>query len=208
MLSKSENGIIHVILAAGASTRMGEPKQLLPWSSSTLIEHAIAQSLAVSNNKAYVVLGAHYDLIYQKISHLPISIIRNLDWESGMGSSISKAITVILQENVSCDGVLISLADQPLIDAKHLTSLIQIFEQQNHKIVASGFEGISGVPAIFSNNIFKELQELDKDFGARKIIKKYKDALAVVDASAISVDIDTKIQYNEMIARHFPKGNN
>ncbi len=195
--------IAHLILAAGSSTRMGEPKQLLPWGETTLIGHAIVQSLELKEITTHVVLGANYDLIHKRINQFPITIIRNPNWQTGMGSSIRFGIKHIKQDELSYDAVLISLIDQPLIDTNHLEILITQFRNESTTIVASDLGDRVGVPAIFSSTIFDELERLEEDFGARYIIKKHIDEVKVVSAMGKSIDVDTMKQYKELIQAKF-----
>ncbi|MBQ4822535.1 nucleotidyltransferase family protein [Aquimarina sp. MMG016] len=187
--------IAHLILAAGSSSRLGRPKQLLPWKGLTLIEHAIAQSLQLDQVSTYVVLGAYFDLIQKEIDDFPLTIVYNNDWKSGMGSSISFGIKSILQENSSYDAVLISLVDQPLLEAEHLSELISEFVKKPDQVIATGLSKRVGVPAIFPSSYFEELSKLKEDFGARYILKQYKEFVDVVSDSGKGIDIDTLEQY-------------
>jgi len=146
-----------------------------------------------------VVLGANFDLIYKEIANFPISIINNNDWQSGMGSSIRFGIRELEKDNLSCDAVLISLGDQPLIDKEYFERLIKVFQDNPECIIASDLGSRIGVPAIFPESFFSELKELKEDFGARYIIKKYKDKVITVSAVDKSFDIDTLEQYEAMI---------
>ena len=88
----SQSNIAIVILAAGASKRMGEPKQLLKWGDTTLINHAINTAVAVNSKEILLVLGAHYELIEKSIENSEVTILNNLHWEKGLGKSIAFAI--------------------------------------------------------------------------------------------------------------------
>ncbi len=192
--------IAQIILAAGASSRMGEPKQLLPWKGITLIGHAISQSLAIEKVSTYVVLGANYDLIYKQINHFPITILRNQNWELGMGSSIQIGVKTILENNYLFDAVLISVIDQPLIQLSHYDDLITKFIKDSPPIVASDLGSRIGVPAIFSKAIFEELMQLQEDYGARYIVKKYLNEVKIIPLANQGIDIDTKEQYQKMVS--------
>ncbi|GAA4271875.1 nucleotidyltransferase family protein [Aquimarina gracilis] len=200
MSSLQNPKIAQLILAAGASNRMGEPKQLLPWKNTTLIDHAISQSLVMKEVSTYVVLGAYYDSIYRQISQLPVTVINNPDWERGMGSSIQVGIKAILKDIPTLDAALISLIDQPLIPATHYKDLITSFAKNNVPIVASDLGNRIGVPAIFSKRVFKELVELKEDYGARFIIKKYLKAIKTIPLTDQGIDIDTQEQYQKIVA--------
>ncbi len=103
-----------LLLAAGASQRMGSPKHLLPWGNETLIEHQI-KTLLETNNPLSVVLGAYSEEIISVIDKFPIEIYTNENWEKGMGTSISYGMKLLLEKYPNIDGVLITLIDQPLL---------------------------------------------------------------------------------------------
>lgn len=189
-----------LILAAGSSSRMGTPKQLLPWRKTTLIECSIEQALALQKASVYVVLGAYYKLIYNKICHFPVTVIHNTNWQSGIGSSISFGIKKIVeQDNLLYDAVLISLIDQPLIDNQHLERLITIYRQNENTFVATGLKDRVGVPAIIPSSHFYDLLHLQEDFGAKYIIKKNK--VITIPVFDKGIDIDTKEEYEALLKK-------
>jgi molybdenum cofactor cytidylyltransferase len=191
--------IAQLILAAGSSSRMGEPKQVLPWHSTTLIGHAIHRALLIKETSVYVVLGAHYDVVYKEICHFPVTILKNAEWQSGMGSTIRSGIKAIQQDKLSYDGVLISLVDQPLLDITHFNSLVTQYNKEPDTIIATDLGSGIGVPAIIPSKYFNELLQLQVDFGARYIIKKHIDEVKTISAIGKGVDIDTIAQYNDII---------
>ncbi|MBQ0733043.1 nucleotidyltransferase family protein [Aquimarina celericrescens] len=195
MSSQTKPKIAHLILAAGASSRMGKPKQLLSWGDTTLIGHAIVQSLSIKEVTTWVILGANYDLIKREVSRFPVTPINNVNWALGIGSSISVGVKTIRKEKSKYNAVLISLIDQPLIDVEHYKTLITEFDLYSNSLVASDLGGRIGVPAIFSKSFFNELELLKEDFGARYIIKNKINGVKVVSAIEKGIDIDTNEQY-------------
>ena len=111
------NNIPIILLAAGSSKRMGQPKQLLKWNNTTLIENRIETLLKVSNN-IYVVLGCHEQLIKPIVEKYDVNIVSNQKWTEGMGSSISAGIGKLLIDAPYSKGILITTVDQPFIDTK------------------------------------------------------------------------------------------
>ena len=105
-----------MILAAGSSSRMGQPKQLLPWKDSFLLNHTISVAESIQPFITVVVLGANYERINSKIQHRRVVVFRNLKWKEGLGSSIACGINFIQNAGDPVDGVLIILPDQPLIN--------------------------------------------------------------------------------------------
>jgi molybdenum cofactor cytidylyltransferase len=200
---ESSNSVI-VILAAGASSRMQTPKQLLIWGEDTLITHTIKTALRVKNSEVIVVLGANYELIEKEIKLYPITILKNKDWQLGLGKSIACAANYILNSNSKVDSMLITLADQPLIDAKFLDRLITAFQKNKEGIVATSYEkGVNGVPAIFDKKYFEELLILNDDKGAKHLLKKYKSSVKTLIPELENVDLDIKADYEMLYKKKF-----
>ncbi|WP_420399595.1 nucleotidyltransferase family protein [Flagellimonas sp.] len=184
-----------IILAAGASTRMqGTVKQLLAWGKTTLLGNAIEQAKPVSS-QVYVVLGANAKHISESME-IKAHVVHNPDWKTGMGSSIAFGINEVIKSNVIPQGVLIMLADQPLIDSSFLTELKTNFLGSSSKIVATEYENGLGVPAIFHHSLFEELFGLNQKFGARKLISKYKNDCISIPSMDKALDVDTINDYN------------
>lgn len=191
-------GISILILAAGASTRMGDRvKQLLPWGTRTLLENAIDTAKQVTGS-VFVVLGANREAI-EKVISLDVKTIYNPNWQSGMGSSISIGVQGILKQAEDPKGVLIMLADQPLIDETYLNELKEEFKKSVFKIVATSYGNKLGVPAIFHQSIVPELMNLNEDYGAKHIIQKYRGHLKKIFPKGKELDIDTPDNYTQLI---------
>ncbi|MEN8188097.1 MAG: nucleotidyltransferase family protein [Bacteroidota bacterium] len=182
--------IAMVILAAGESSRMGgEVKQLLPWKKTTLLGHVIEQGLASNVDKIIIVLGANYHLIRDTISNYDVSVVYNPDWKKGMGTSLAFAIRTITENQQEFDAVLVSLADQPLIDKKHFNSLIYNYIDSDKNICTTKINNNLGVPAVLDKCYFGQLIKLAGDTGARKIISQnMKDVLTVENDKSIDID--------------------
>ncbi|TPN89188.1 nucleotidyltransferase family protein [Aquimarina algicola] len=194
--------ILHIILAAGSSSRMGTPKQLLTIGDTTFIEHAIKEALKVANTNICIVLGANYKTLRDHIDHHPIKIVQNKDWQSGMGSSIRCAVRECIQEGVSYQGILISLIDQPLLGYEHYKIMKEYFYKDETKIIATKLKNKLGVPAILPSQYFDELLKLQSDFGARHLIRQHNDVVSV-SANDRGIDIDTQEQYNALLKSDF-----
>lgn len=187
-----------LILAAGASRRMGSCKQLLPWKNTTLIGNAIETALASKADEVFVVLGANFDTINNTIKHYPINILRNLQWEKGMGTSIAYGLTAIQDHKNNFTSVLISLADLPLVDAIHYNLLIDKSNSSKNNIIASSYEEKIGVPAIFNKKYFAKLISLNKDVGAAKLIKQHINDVSQLKIEVKHKDIDTVEDYKDL----------
>ena len=178
-----------LLLAAGSSTRMGRPKQLLPWGNTSLIEHQI-KTLLATGNPLNVVLGSDSDLILPTIEKYRVTIFYNKNWERGMGSSISFGISQIMREYPKADGVLICLLDQPLVTAAYLAKMLGTFQPGLRQIVAShSASGWTGVPVIFDKYYFNELAKLKNDEGAKKIIQQQERNVITQECEDITDDM-------------------
>lgn len=187
-----------ILLAAGSSSRMGQPKQLLLWGEQTLIEHQLTRLIALAR-PVFVVLGAHADLILPVVSRLPVNVVVNTNWESGMGSSVACGIARLEQAEPNAEGTLITLVDQPLVPAKHYNKLLETFVPGSQQIIAStSAEGWTGVPAIFDKRYFGELKNLRGEKGAKTIIQNYPSRITKVFCSEIIKDIDTLEAYQKL----------
>ncbi len=183
-----------LILAAGASKRMGQPKQLLPWKESTLLGNAIAQAKAVSN-EVLVVLGAHLEQVEPIVGTVPY--IENENWEQGMGTSIAKGIKH-LADKTHIEAILIVLGDQPFLNAHYLQKLISTYRETDVGIVATQYGQKSGVPVVFNRNFFSALQALDADRGAHRLMQVHKNQLIAISPEGKALDIDTLETYNKL----------
>lgn len=194
------DSIAVVILAAGASTRMGnEIKQLLPWKNTTLLGNAAHQASLVSD-RVVAVLGAHAEAVKKTLPPRVRAVV-NPDWRLGIGNSISCGAAHILHQKAALEGLLVMLADQPLLDASFLNGLKRAFIEKQPKIMATDYGKTFGVPAIFHHSILPELRKLHQDFGARQIIQKYGDGAFGLSPKGKEVDVDTKESYLRLIEK-------
>jgi len=205
-LSKKTSNISIIILAAGASKRMETPKQLLKWGNSTLLGNTIETALKLPVNEVIVVLGAHYNLIKKEISNYPVTILNNEEWEKGLGKSLAFGVEYITASKQNIDGILVTLADQPLIDTVFLNKLIDTFNKKKHPIIATSYKNKKyGVPVIFDQIYFEELQTLNDDFGAKHLLKKHKSSVKILIPELENLDLDLKADYKSLCKKIFDK---
>lgn len=190
------SNIAIVILAAGASKRMGTPKQLLKWGNESLLSHAITKALHVQASEVIVVLGANHGSIEKEIKQFPITILKNKNWEEGLGKSIACAAKYVKESKPEINALLITLADQPLIDSVFLDNIIHKFSQSQNQIIATAYEnGKNGVPVLFDSCYFEELSKLSDDNGAKHLLKKYEFSVKSLELQQEYLDIDSKEDY-------------
>ncbi|MCB0633446.1 MAG: nucleotidyltransferase family protein, partial [Lewinella sp.] len=192
----SEYSITHLLLAAGASTRMGRPKQLLNWRGQSLIRHSVQNiQKAELAERIVVVLGAKQEEIVPELNDLNVEVVVNSDWESGMGSSIRCGVEYALQDAPNgWEGIFISLVDQPLVQAAHYQEIFQVWREHFPAVVAAQYNGILGVPALFGQPFFSKLLQLNGAVGARKILAQAEGVIPVSIPEAV-FDLDTPEDY-------------
>lgn len=180
-----------ILLAAGGSSRLGKPKQLLQFQGRSLIRIAADTLTNSLCRPIVVVLGAETDRSAYEVADLPVGVCANGEWQIGMGSSIRSGLQHLLGNEPDLDAVVIALSDQPLVTAADIDSLITEFITTTSPIVAARYGGIVGVPALFSKAVFGELLGLDGDKGARRIIRSRPDDVRTVTIETAAIDIDT-----------------
>jgi len=193
---------IHLLLvAAGASKRMGRSKQLLAWGAQTLIEHQL-HNLLKTKKKVSVVLGAYAKEIVPVIDALPASIYINKHWENGMGTSIAYGVQQIIKKDPTVDGILISLIDQPLLTTTHFNKLLNAYTSGTKQIIVSQADNNwSGAPVLFDRIYIDELLRLAGDKGAKMVANSHKDAIQFIAGNNLLIDMDTPEIYQELLAK-------
>jgi len=184
-----------IILAAGESARMGEPKQLLKFRGRTLLRHTVDVAHALSCSPVAVVLGANAEQIRPQLGSTRVLIAENPDWREGMGTSIRAGLTALLAAHRDIPAAIFMLCDQPFVTPSVLRALVATHEKTARPIVASEYNGGLGVPALFSRAFFPELLALDGADGARQIIGTHRTETIGVPFSEGAVDIDTPADY-------------
>ena len=191
----AKGGIGIVILAAGESARMGEPKQLLPFRGTTLLRRTVETALAVSCGPVAVVLGAFAEKIRPTLDNLSVLVLENPGWREGMGTSLRAGLGALLSAQPAISAVIVLLSDQPLLSGTTLGTLVVTHELTGREIVASEYGGTLGVPALFAREFFPELLALDGAAGARQIIATHRARAISVPFADGAVDIDTPADY-------------
>ncbi len=185
-----------IILAAGKSSRLGKPKQLLNYRGKTLLQHAIDTAIEASLQDIIVVLGFGFELIKDEINIIAgTHVVRNEDWQSGMASSIICGINTLNSINSLADAAIFMVCDQPFISTSLLNELIVARKTSGKLIAASKYGDTVGIPALFHKSLFHHLLELKGDVGAKKVIQQNPDAIITVPFSNGGIDIDTLDDY-------------
>lgn len=188
-----------LILAAGASKRIGKPKQLLPYKESNLLLEKIKQFESVEKVQVFVVLGAYFKEIMPMLRELPVKVVMNENWQEGMGSSLSKGIELIKKKELF-DRVLITLGDLPLMESSHYEDMIALSKNAGKRIIQTTYEqGTAGVPAIFDKSLFRRLSRLTDENGAKILIETYKKEVLELRSKTPFFNVDTLEAYQQLL---------
>jgi molybdenum cofactor cytidylyltransferase len=174
---------------------MGTPKQLLSIQGHSLLRHLAEISIASLCDPVVVVLGASVHQTRAEIEDLPLHIIENQHWRSGMGTSIVTGLSALLEQKPALNAVLILVCDQPFVSTALIDQLVIAYQSTNFQIVATTYLETVGVPALLSDRYFSELLRLDSDTGARKIIQQHLNETYTINFPEGAIDLDTPDQY-------------
>lgn len=190
-----------IILAAGSSSRMGQPKQQLVYLQQTLLQHAIHATADIPDHKTIVVLGARHENILPDVDSKIADIVINPDWEQGMASSIKSGITALQTLYPQVQSTLLMLCDQPFVSTKLLQQLIETGGDDENSIVACTYQNTIGTPVLLGKQWFNELLNLQGQEGAKKILIQNQDKVLVVPFPQGGIDIDTPKDYQYLLNR-------
>lgn len=190
-----------ILLAAGASTRMGQAKQLLRIAGENLIQRAVKTALGTPFRPVVVVLGANREQIEPELLGSEVLTVYNPDWATGMGSSIATGLAFLLEQTPTIQQVLIMVGDQPLLKVDTLVALVELQSRTQAPVVVSKYTDTLGVPALFTSDLFAELTALHGAQGAKTLIQKYRDQAAVLDFPEGALDLDTPEEWAAFLAK-------
>lgn len=190
-----------IILAAGASTRMKQPKQLLHFKEKSLIQQAIDTALATDTEQVILVLGANAETILAETNTAGVEVIVNGKWKEGMASSVRLGISTLQQNFPNIDSATIMLCDQPFVTSDLLNQLANTQEQSDKKIAASHYKNTAGVPVVFDKSLFPELLKLEGQEGAKKLLSVFSDEVVTVPFAEGEIDIDTEEDYQQLLKK-------
>jgi CTP:molybdopterin cytidylyltransferase MocA len=192
MSPEKTDGVLAVVLAAGASRRLGRPKQLVMWRGTTLVRRTAAAALASRCAGVVVVTGAHDEAVRSALEGLPVRFAFNEHWREGVAASVRAGVHAAAAE--SCHAVVCLVCDQPALDASHVDRLIAAGDA-GATLVGSRYAGHLGVPALFGNAVFGALLALRGDEGARHLLRASKDAVGVDwDEGTFDIDVPGDVE--------------
>ena len=189
-----------VVLAAGGSKRLGQPKQLLDWQGEPFISKIVKTGLESGLTPLVVVTGAEKELIEKAVDMLPVQIANNPGWEAGQASSMKTGLAAVPED---CDAVMFLLGDQPQVSPLLIRQLIERFYQHRKPVTAPLIGGQRGNPILFSRKAFSALRHVAGDQGGRAVIQQFEvDWLPWVDDRAL-LDVDKEEDFDFMLRAYF-----
>ncbi len=190
--------ITGIILAAGASARMGRTKQLLPFRGQTILECVVDSALASCLHRIVVVLGYEYEALEPLLAKKDVTVIHNRHYEKGQSSSTKVGLQALTEK---IDAALFLLGDQPLVTPEIINLILAAYEASPSPIVQPVFRGKRGNPVLFSRETFPRFETLKEDFGARPLFEEYVERILKVPVSspAIHFDVDTEEDYRQLL---------
>jgi molybdenum cofactor cytidylyltransferase len=200
----SEKSICIIVLAAGASSRMGEPKQLLKFEGETFLRRSVRAALETRSHPVVVVLGFCADVLREEIVDLDALTVVNQEWQEGMSSSIRCGLRRALESAAPAEieAAILMLCDQPYVTSSVIERLIDAYREGHAPVVASEYEAggekTLGAPALFSRALFPELMALNGIEGAKRIIARHHREAAVVAMPEAAFDVDTPGDYRAL----------
>ncbi len=189
-----------VVLAAGGSSRFGQPKQLLEWEGRPLVAHIADIAWAAGLSPVIVILGAAAERITPVLSGRPLQLLTNYRWEEGLSSSLALGISALPPE---VEAAVFLQIDQPLLTPRFLQALVERWKESGRSIVVPTWQDRPGSPVLFARSHFAELARLQGDVGGRTLIADHPDAVATLpldDPSPLD-DADTPEAYTRLEAQ-------
>jgi molybdenum cofactor cytidylyltransferase len=179
------------ILAAGASLRLGQAKQLLAIAGEPLLWRAVRIASEVDCQPIIVVLGFEAHRMHSAFDGFRVIVAVNEDWRAGMGSSMRSGVETVLQTSPPPEDILLMVCDQVRLSADVLRQLLHRHGLAKYPITAARYGGRLGVPAVFSSKFFPDLQNVSGDRGARGILERNAARVGAVDFLEGESDLDT-----------------
>ena len=191
-----------LLLAAGSSSRLGQPKQLLLYQGKTLLRRAAETAVAAAGGTSVVIVtGALHEELLPELVGLPVQVVRCASWQAGMGASVKTGLQLLEASKLPLHAVTIMLCDQPFVTPELLHQLASMHVATRQPIVAAEYEGVRGVPVHFGLEALPLLRSLPDAAGASQLLKQNPQLVATVAFPEGAIDVDTPEQYAALLAR-------
>ncbi|WBA42496.1 nucleotidyltransferase family protein [Hymenobacter canadensis] len=190
-----------ILLAAGSSSRLGRPKQLLLYKGQTLLRRAGETAVAAAAGAPVVVVtGSLHPELLPELAGLPVTVVHNPEWAVGMGASILTGLAYLDALPQPPTAVTVMLCDQPFVTPALLAELRDTYVRTGRPIVASAYAETQGVPVYFATEALSLLRALPAGAGAGQLLRQHAALVATVPFPLGAVDVDTPEQYAALLA--------
>lgn len=187
-----------ILLAAGQSSRMGSPKQLLLYKGKTLIQNSIDLTEKIGLNTVAVV-GAYSEQIIGQTDFKHVKIEVNAVWHEGMSSSLQCGLSYLLRSNPDTEAIIVILCDQPLLTSQVIINIVRKYQETFSPIVHCNYGETTGPPTLFHKSTFSYIMELTGDQGGKNVINLFSEKVVYVDFQGGEFDIDTTENFNHLL---------
>jgi molybdenum cofactor cytidylyltransferase len=188
-----------LILAAGESSRLGQPKQLIQLRGKSLVRRIVDAAKKARCSPTVVVIGSDREEVERELKAEGAIIVENENWRLGIGTSIRVGVRKLIDNAPTLEAVVLLVCDQPFVDARTIARLITLREKTKRAIVASRYANTLGVPALFDRSCFQELAALDNATGAKTVILSNRERVAEFPCPKGRIDIDTLEDYKKLV---------
>jgi molybdenum cofactor cytidylyltransferase len=197
-LNQTTGSTAGIILAAGSSSRLGTPKQLLLWQGQPLVKIVSQKLLATGIQPIIVVVGAKSNAVKKALEDLDITTVENLYWKEGISTSIRAGIAA-LPDNIQA--AIFATSDQPFVPESLIRKLIDAYGQTGAEIICPECKGELRNPVLFDKNLFAELAQLEGDTGGKALFDHHKVSRVEWQNEEDFRDIDTQEEMQEMYGK-------
>lgn len=188
-----------IIQAAGSSSRLGTPKQLLLYNNKPLLLHVVDAAVKAGLWPIIVITGSGEQDICAALKNHPVEIVYNNRWQEGMATGIAAGLNLLRQKTEPVESVIVSVCDQPHVNGDLFFKMLEAREISGKAIVACSYADTVGVPVLFSKKYFPALGALSGNEGAKKLLKRFEEDVCRVDFPLGEIDIDTMKDYDNLI---------
>ena len=202
MVENNPAGVGAIVLAAGSSSRMGSPKQILRYRGESLLRRAALAALGAGCRPVIVVTGANAELSRRELDGLVVQEVFNTCWETGMASSVRAGVEELISADTGAEAAVLLLCDQPHVTADIISGLITAHRSTKSPVVASTYDGSFGVPVLFDRTLFAELTRLEGVSGAKEVIRRHAAEAHFLPFQGGEVDVDTPDDFSRLSARN------
>jgi molybdenum cofactor cytidylyltransferase len=204
-MSSSSKRIGAVILAAGGSSRFGQSKQLIRFRGQSFVRRIIDAACKAGCSPVVVVIASDDEKLRRELDRAGVVMVPNQQWQRGIGSSIRCGIEALINGSPDVEATVLLVCDQPAVDARVIQRLIALRETTGKNIVVSSYADTLGVPVLFTHSVFQELLSLGDNAGAKSIVLRSRERVALLPFPEGEIDIDTWEDWEKLQVARLPE---